>query len=53
MTESGLSRALAALNLDSSVERAYCRHKAEVCCELQVAVNRLLSTQETPSFNIR
>jgi hypothetical protein len=38
MTESGPSRALAPLNRDLSVERAYCRGKAEVCWELQVAV---------------
>ena len=34
----GPSRALAPLNRDLSVERAYCRRKAEVCWELQVAV---------------
>jgi hypothetical protein len=38
MTESGPSRALAPLNRDLSVERAYRRRKAEVCWELQVSV---------------
>jgi hypothetical protein len=54
MTESGPSRALAPLNRALSVERAYCRRKAEVCCELQVTVKPAARTsaaeQEGPNI---